>query len=419
MNAEMILRGSVRGFGVFALLAMAAPASAAGLKVDRIEAQGANATPFEAVEVQFNQAVMDGTFDVSDVVAFTGPGAPVVANVTKITSQRYLIQTNGTANLSYTLALGPEIRDAANDPLDQDADGTPGELVDDVYRARLISDNSTITAGNATFDGHALLFVLGNGTVQGNHTFAHVEAGRGALPVFTNATTLGFRSVRVDGASSLRIGGGATVVVSGNVAVVGNSELRLRAKDNTGPVSGNFIGAGVTLNATNVTVEAGSNITADGEGYVNGSGPGYTGQGAAHGGRGDSSGGGFSGQPTYGDAFEPVALGGGGSVFNAGSLGGGAIRLIVGGTLTVDGSISADGVAGGQVFQGASGGSLWSPQRRSPGRASSAQMARRPLEQQAQAPAGGWPFTTPRMQALAVSKPAPSRAAAAWRKRAP
>jgi hypothetical protein len=141
--------------------------------------------------------------------------------------------------------------------------------------------------------------------------------------------------------------------------LMGNSTFRVHSRDNAGPVLGNFIGVGSTIQAGSCSIATGSNLTADGEGYFSGNGPGYTSQGAAHGGRGATSGGGYSGQPTYGDEFQPIALGSGGSVFNAGSLGGGAIRLIVNGVLTLDGEISADGNAGGQGFEGASGGSLW------------------------------------------------------------
>ena len=185
---------------------------AAGLRVERLEAQGGNAAPFDAIEVQFNQPVADGSFTTADIVAFTGPGGNVpVSSVTKVTSQRYLISASGTSLQSYTLEFGPEIRDAANDPLDQDGDGTAGELAEDVFRARLIADNANIANGDGSFDGRALLFAIGAATVDGNHTSAHVEAQRGATPLFQNAATLTFRSLRADSGASVRIGGGTTV----------------------------------------------------------------------------------------------------------------------------------------------------------------------------------------------------------------
>src|SRR6185369_16515719 len=67
----------------------------------------------------------------------------------------------------------------------------------------------------------------------------------------------------------------------------------------------------------------------------------------------------------YGSATEPVDRGSGGGfglgpTYAGGSIGGGAIRLNIGGILTVDGSMSANG---NPAFQdgagGGSGGSIW------------------------------------------------------------
>lgn len=332
-------------------------ASAAGLRVSRIEAQGAAGTPFNVLEVQFNQDIQDGTFTLADIASFTGPGGAVtVSSVNKVTNQRYVINATGTVLNSYSLEINIGIQDMAGDTLDQDGDGNPGEAVEDAYRVRMMAGNdNSITAGNMAFDGQALLFALGSATVDGSHSFAHVESQRSATPVFTNAATLTFRSLRADTLSSLRIGGGATLNVTEGITVTGTSELRLKAKDNTGV---QYIGTGVTINTPTASVAAGSAVTAKAEGYFNGNGPGYNGSGAAHGGRGSSSQG-QSQQPTYGSALQPVALGSGGAVFNAGSAGGGAIRLNVTGTLTLEGEVNADGDAGGQIYNGASGGSIW------------------------------------------------------------
>jgi hypothetical protein len=145
------------------------------------------------------------------------------------------------------------------------------------------------------------------------------------------------------------------------------------------------------LNATTVTIEASGVISADGLGYpspakpmsatdnVNGLGPGGGG-GVPFGGVGHAAGGGHGGTggngqyattvggAAYGSDTAPVELGSSGGYGGANcwgnegraGSGGGAIRLVVSGTLTVDGRLSANGTAvnlscGG----GGSGGSLW------------------------------------------------------------
>jgi hypothetical protein len=119
----------------------------------------------------------------------------------------------------------------------------------------------------------------------------------------------------------------------------------------------------------NVNVAAGGAIAVDGKGFAQGSGPGVgqsvagSGSGAGYGGPGGAS---MTapGGTNYGSAQQPVDRGSGGG-FGSGTLyggseGGGAIRLNVGRTLTVDGQLSANGDWGIQDNSGGgSGGSIW------------------------------------------------------------
>jgi hypothetical protein len=120
----------------------------------------------------------------------------------------------------------------------------------------------------------------------------------------------------------------------------------------SGGTDTNRHGSGVTINSTTITVDAGGGLSATGCGFRPGQGPGGSGNGGSHGGKNATPGGGI----TYGSASEPTALGSGGG--NA--LGGGAIKLNVLGTLTINGSVSADGRShGGTNGAGGAGGSLW------------------------------------------------------------
>ena len=132
------------------------------------------------------------------------------------------------------------------------------------------------------------------------------------------------------------------------------------------------------LIAGTLTVQAGAHITADGLGYAGGTGYGQ-GPGGGVGGGGPAGGGGHGGgggtgyynnySPTGGgggtndSAVTPTAEGSGGggspSVGGVGGAGGGAIRLIVSGTLQLDGQISANGVNGSGYGGGGAGGSIW------------------------------------------------------------
>ncbi len=170
------------------------------------------------------------------------------------------------------------------------------------------------------------------------------------------AGTYSLTSLTVQGGAVLSIGGGSTVTVANGVSVTGSSSIVLQGANNTAQVNSTWQGVGVTLQAGSVQVDAGSSINADGQGYAQNKGPGgsaYSGGGGSYGGIG----GGNNADPslTYGSAAMPVDLGSGSY-----GAGGGAIRLNVGGTLTINGTISANGA---NVIPGGggagSGGSVW------------------------------------------------------------
>lgn len=161
------------------------------------------------------------------------------------------------------------------------------------------------------------------------------------------------------------------VTVTGNVTLspgtytfatlIINSGVTLTLQGNT------TNGTGVIINATTVTITG--TMSADGQGYASQGGPGAgvsgtTGGGGAHGGAGSA---GFSsaGGTAYDSISQPVLLGSGGGKAGSGSglggAGGGAITLVVSGTLTVSGVLSANGKDGtpGYGAGGGAGGSIW------------------------------------------------------------
>ena len=112
-------------------------------------------------------------------------------------------------------------------------------------------------------------------------------------------------------------------------------------------ITGTF--KGVKINAVNLTIDEGSSISADGQGYDYGGGYGEAASviyyaGASYGGVGLDN----VSTSTYGSAVYPFDLGSFGY-----SKGGGAIQIIVSGTLTNNGEISARGdvsASGGSIY---------------------------------------------------------------------
>jgi len=254
---------------------------------------------------------------------------------------------------------------------------------------------ATVTGGAGLQNGSSGSIVFMDTSVPGNHLWLYgpnevfassnsVHYGtvtldnQAGLTIGAYSTFLVDRALEVRGGSTLNLGGGTVLTVDGNLNVTSNSTVLCLGANNTSTnASGQWVGQGVTINASNVLVEAGSQITADAQGYIGGigawgndygCGPGGAGADSGHGGGGGYGGAGGAAYAggTYGSPFEPVDLGSGGAL-NAdaspggrGGNGGGAIRLIVAGSVTLNGTITANGENGQGGEQGAgAGGSLW------------------------------------------------------------
>ncbi|MCP4591612.1 MAG: hypothetical protein GY842_12800, partial [bacterium] len=107
---------------------------------------------------------------------------------------------------------------------------------------------------------------------------------------------------------------------------------------------------GIELWVENLTIDDGGMISADGQGYAGGTGPGAgvdgdNGGGGGHGGRGGDSRRGMAGGAAYDSVYHPVQPGSSGGVYGSSTpgAGGGALRMVVSDTLRVEGVISAGG----------------------------------------------------------------------------
>ena len=134
----------------------------------------------------------------------------------------------------------------------------------------------------------------------------------------------------------------AGLSMAGDLYLKTNATIECTASSTGGNGTGRVISVGgnALINGT---------VTGDSLGFADGAGPSPGGNnvgGASHGGIGSR------GQAIYGSLTQPTSLGSGGS----GSVGGGAVKIAAGNTLTVNGSIVARALAG---HDGGAGGSIW------------------------------------------------------------
>jgi hypothetical protein len=179
---------------------------------------------------------------------------------------------------------------------------------------------------------------------------------------FSPDTWVNYGEVAMTNGATLSLEGGVTLQVNGSLSLADNSTVFAGGINRSAQVNGQWVGAGATISAGDLTIGAGSSLIADGEGYTTGSGPG----GPVNGGGDYSSGGSYGGSgqgnsgPTYGNPDAPLDLGSaGGGAYGGYSVGGGAIALHIATNLVLDGLISANGVSAGGNNSGAAGGSVF------------------------------------------------------------
>ncbi|GAI09912.1 unnamed protein product, partial [marine sediment metagenome] len=166
--------------------------------------------------------------------------------------------------------------------------------------------------------------------------------------------------------AGLTVGTTLTVNSGGTLVLVGDCS---NINEAAGGSAANPYGSGPTITASDIVIASGGSINANGKGFAAQRGPGkgshssFRGSGGGYGGTGGDSSSGASGGSAYGSPSPPTALGSGGGYSSYAGPGGGAIKLAATGTITVDGTLSANGGNGwygaGCYGGGGSGGSIW------------------------------------------------------------
>ncbi len=109
-------------------------------RVDYHRPQGETTAPVDRIQVYFTHLMDVDSFDMSDVVSFTGPSGPI--SVTEYVwadpgwpKRLELLFAPQTELGNYELVLAPSILDLNGNPLDSNWDGVPGQDPEDRYSA--------------------------------------------------------------------------------------------------------------------------------------------------------------------------------------------------------------------------------------------------------------------------------------------
>ena len=299
--------------------------SGAGPKIIAIAPTDVSNAVFDHVDVTFDTAIDPATLTTADVT-FKGPnGAITPSGVVASILMIFGISFNAlTARGTYRMAIGPNIADTGGRLMDQNQNGTAGEVPGDVFTSSLayiqagtiFTTLTTIGETNTIYDGQNIAIDGTTVTIDGTHNFQSVQLVHGAVLTHSASTTTATHKLDLN--------------VVDQIIVDATSKIDVTAK---GYLAGRTIGNSTIGGATGWT-------------------------GGTYGGLGGVA------QSTtnlpYGDYTGPADLGSGGADSSRGGAGGGSVRLTAQ-VVQLDGAILANGgpvkegeLAGG----GGSGGSI-------------------------------------------------------------
>jgi len=192
-----------------------------------------------------------------------------------------------------------------------------------------------------------------------------ISSGTTYAPTLASASA-DLASLVVDSGQTLTVSGWNSTVQATNMTIAGT----ITHLSNSSVTTTNALGEWVPLHrvllaGSNITIAAGGKIDADYLGYPPGAGPGggwnAYGPGPAHAGAGVRSfGGALPTTQPYGDPMAPEQPGSGGGTHGNSRPGGGAVKIIADGHLSIDGEIRANGQNGLNAHgSGGAGGSIW------------------------------------------------------------
>ncbi|PIT87296.1 MAG: hypothetical protein COU31_03730, partial [Candidatus Magasanikbacteria bacterium CG10_big_fil_rev_8_21_14_0_10_40_10] len=201
-------------------------------------------------------------------------------------------------------------------------------------------------------------------TADADLSFADLTIGGGSASttlVLTNNISAG-TNILIDVNGTFRQNNSSTQSITGNLTVASGGLLTHTANATEHLYS-------VSFSTNNITIASGGKVDVDGmgydggDGYHDGSGPGagkLGGSGGGHGGDGGVTSVAVAGGDAYCDSSNPntIGSGGGGNGGWWGEHGGGLIKFIAVDTITINGTITADGKEAANHIGGAAGGGI-------------------------------------------------------------
>lgn len=247
-----------------------------------------------------------------------------------------------------------------------------------------VFDGTKVSIPSYSCDGQQSRLI--NRSVTPGPHYLEVRYGDQVDTAHNFACNVGTLDTTCEVSSSNTMTNGAVISGNGNLVIKGtgtllNYNLETFSINMLGDVTiengGRILGNVSNITAANLTINAGGSINADAKGYTQANGPGATGTvtniptaGAGYGGTGSSTDTTNSvgvGGAAYGSFTQPTDFGSGGGNSDGqigyGGKGGGLVRLSITNTVTVNGTISANGgngdVSSAHIAGSGSGGSVY------------------------------------------------------------
>jgi uncharacterized repeat protein (TIGR01451 family) len=130
------------------------PLDTTGPRIISAAPSGTVAGPVDRFTLTFNEAVAADTFSPADVMGLTGPGGAIaVGGVTPLSPTQFEVRFAAQAGAgAYTVVVGPDIHDLAGNPMDQNQNGTNGEVPGDRFTASVTVQAPPVRRCDADLD---------------------------------------------------------------------------------------------------------------------------------------------------------------------------------------------------------------------------------------------------------------------------
>lgn len=166
------------------------PVDTNGARVTASSFSGTTAGTFNKVRLTFNEAVNPATFTTADVVSLTGPNGAItptgVVAVAGTNNTQFDVTFAAQSTLgTYSVTVGPDVRDTANNPMNQNQNTVNGETPGDQYTAA-----GALTLNQATYVGTDTTTQGTWQSVYGNDGYSLAQSSA-ALPSYATMSVTG------------------------------------------------------------------------------------------------------------------------------------------------------------------------------------------------------------------------------------